>query len=320
MPGVFGAEQLRFTGMAWGGGGGGVCTAFLHAALAVASGQANYVAVVRGVVQAGIDGRRYGRRPGNEDMPYPLVTSPAHMFALIARRHMHVYGMTIDHFGEVAINARLNAARNPDARFRAPITMADHHNSRVIADPLRLLDCCMESDSGSCVIVTTAERARDLRQPPVFITGAATGAPYRWGNGLLGGYNMSPEDFASGGQRSVAADVFRHAGVGPADIDVACIYDHFSPMVLLALEDFGFVAKGESGPFVANGGIRRDGEIPVNPHGGNLAEVYNHGMNLVYEAMRQMRGTSANQIKDAEVALVVGGSAPVASSALVVRK
>jgi acetyl-CoA acetyltransferase len=315
-----GIRQLRLTGMGWGGGGGAMAGPFMYACLAVASGQANYVAITRGVVQGGAFGRRFGGMGAAQMPPYPMLTSPGQSFALAARRHMTMYGTTIDHFGEIAINARRNAATNPDARFRDPITMEDHHNSRMIADPLRLLDFCMESDSGNCVIVAAADRARDLRQPPVHLAGIAMGSPYRWGMGMFGGNNMSEEDFASAGQRTVAIDLYRNAGLGPADVDVANIYDHFTPMVLMGLEDFQLVPKGESGPFVADGNIRRDGQIPVNTHGGNLAEVYNHGMSHVYEAMRQLRGTSCNQIDGAEVALVVSGSSPTPSSAMLLTR
>lgn len=316
---TFGAERLRFTAMGWGGGGGAMCGAFLYAAMAVATGQADLVAVTHVIVQGGPFGHRWGGMD-REPPRFPLLGSPGQSFALAARRHMHDFGTTIDHFGEVAINARRNAANNPDARFREEITMEDHHNSRMIADPLRLLDFCMENDSGNCVILASAERARDLRQPPVHLAGAAMGAPYRWGMGMFGGNNMPAADFASAGQRTVAEDLYRNAGMGPGDVDVANIYDHFTPMVLMGLEDFQFVPKGESGPFVADGNIRREGTLPVNTHGGNLAEVYNHGMSHVFEAMRQLRGTSCNQIADAEVALVVAGSSPSPLSAMLLKK
>jgi acetyl-CoA acetyltransferase len=317
---TLGIKQLRLTGMGWGGGGGAMCGAFMYACMAVATGQANYVAITRGVVQGGAFGRRFGGMGAVQLPPYPMLTSPGQSFALAARRHMAVYGTTIDHFGEIAINARRNAATNPDARFRDPITMEDHHNSRMIADPLRLLDFCMESDSGNCVIVSSAERARDLRPPVVHLAGVAMGAPYRWGMGMFGGNNMSDEDFASAGQRTIANDLYANAGLGPEDVSLANIYDHFTPMVLMGLEDFQFVPKGEAGPFVADGNIRREGKLPVNTHGGNLAEVYNHGMSHVFEAMRQLRGTAPNQVGGAEVALVVAGSSPSPSSAMLLTK
>jgi acetyl-CoA acetyltransferase len=320
---ALGVDNFRFAGMGpMGAGGGGMGGAYMYAAMAVATGQANYVAVTRGIMQPptmrfGGSGRSTASAPPPR---FPVLTSPAQAFALQARRHMEEFGTTIDHFAEVAINARLNAANNPDARFREPITMEDHHNSRLIADPIRLLDCCLESDGGACVILTSTERARDLRQPLVQIAGVAMGAPRRWGAGTFGGYNMSAEDFTSAGQNTLAEDLYRYSGLGPTDIDVAEIYDHFTPMVLMGLEDFQLAPKGESGPFVADGNIRLDGAVPVNTHGGNLAEVYLHGMTHVFEATRQLRGTSCNQVADAEVALVVCGASPAPSGALLLEK
>lgn len=314
---AFGNERVRFTAMGWGGGGGAMGGAYLYAAMAVATGQADIVAVTRGVIQTPLG--RFGGT-GRAVPRFPGLQTPGQSFALAARRHMHRFGTTIDHFGEVAINARRMAATNPDARFRDPITMEDHHASPMIADPLRKLDFCMESDGGACVLVTSAERAADLRQPPVLISGVAMGAPYRWGMGMFGGNNMADDDFASAGQRTIAEDLYRNAGMGPSDVDVALIYDHFTPMVLMGLEDFQFVPKGESGPFVADGNIRREGSLPVNTHGGNLAEVYLHGMTHVFEGTRQLRGTSANQLDGPEVALVVAGSSPTPSGGILLRK
>ncbi|MFC4944325.1 thiolase C-terminal domain-containing protein [Pseudonocardia sp. GCM10023141] len=304
--------------------------AFLSAAMAVATGQANFVAVTRGVVQP--LGGRYGtvpsfRRDGVPRGAFPVLSSPGQAFALAARRHMHEFGTTEEHFGEIAVNNRRNAVTNPDARFREPITLDDHRNSRMIADPLRLLDFCLESDVGACCIVTTAERARDLPNPPAYVAAAATGAPRRWGGahfwmaeGGGTGYQMSPADFTSAGHRTIAQRLYRDAGIGPSEVDVALIYDHFTPMVLLSLEDYGFVPRGESGPFVAEGNIRRTGSLPVNTHGGNHSEVYAHGMTHVFEAVRQIRGTSPNQVDGAEVALVVGGASPAPSGSLIITK
>jgi acetyl-CoA acetyltransferase len=233
---------------------------------------------------------------------------------------MEVYGTTVDHFAEVSVNARRNGATNPDAIFRSEITVADHHASRMIADPLRLLDICMESDGAAAVILTTPERARDLRGTPVSVLGASVAGGYRWGEGMLSGHNMPADDYPTAGQRVAAEEVYRQAGVGPDDIDVAMIYDHFTPLVLMGLEDFGFCKPGESGPFVADGNIRREGGLPVNTHGGNLAEVYLHGMTHVLEAVRQLRGTSVNQVEGAEVALVVAGAGPTPSGALVLSR
>jgi acetyl-CoA acetyltransferase len=243
---------------------------------------------------------------------------------------MYRFGTTTDDFAQIAINARLMASKNPDARFRDTITLEDHHNSPIICDPLHKLDFCMESEFGTCVIITSAERAKDLKQPPVSLLAAAMGAPPRWGDAMFGGWGGGDEnvggqyapddDYVTGGHRTVAEDLYAKAGLGPNDVDVAEIYDHFSPMVLLGLEDFRLAPKGESGPFVAEGNIRRTGSMPVNTHGGNLAEVYLHGMTHVIEATKQMRGTAINQIADAEVALVVCGASPSPSGALLLRK
>ena len=184
---AFGADRLRYSSQTWGGGGGPMAGAFLNAAMAVATDQANYVVVHKVMTMEGTN--RYGQAfaqmgqrsrviPGAMafSVPYGLQ-SPGQMFALAARRHMAKYGTTIDHYAEVAINARLMAANNPEARFRIPITVEDHHESAMIADPLRLFDFCMETDYGCAAIVTTAERAADLRQTPAYISGAVMGAP-----------------------------------------------------------------------------------------------------------------------------------------------
>jgi acetyl-CoA acetyltransferase len=323
---ALGTRRVRYAGMVWGGGGAGMGAAFTNAAMAVATGVAEYVVVLRSISQgelrfgqalAGLQGRLPA--PFGYALPFGLM-SPAQMFALPARRHMEVYGTTIDHFAEVSVNARRNGATNPDALFRTEVTVADHHASRMIADPLRLLDICMESDGAAAVILTTPERARDLRGTPVTVQGAAGAGGYRWGEGMLSGHNMPEDDYPTAGQRVSAEEVYRQAGLGPDDIDVAMIYDHFTPLVLMGLEDFGFCKQGESGPFVAEGNIRREGSLPVNTHGGNLAEVYLHGMTHVLEAVRQLRGTSCNQVDGAEVALVVAGAGPTPSGALVLSK
>ncbi|HUF85091.1 MAG TPA: lipid-transfer protein [Acidimicrobiia bacterium] len=323
---ALGTPRVRYAGMVWGGGGAGMGGALANAAMAVATGVAECVVVLRSISQGDLRfGRSLAGLQGNLPAPFGYalpfgLMSPAQMFALPARRHMHVYGTTVEHFAEVSVNARRNGATNPDAIFRTEITVEDHHASRMIADPLRLFDICMESDGAAAVILTTPERARDLRGAPVSVLGASVAGGYRWGEGMLSGHNMPEDDYASAGQQAAADEVYRQAGVGPDDVDVAMIYDHFTPLVLMGLEDFGFCKRGESGPFVADGTIRREGALPVNTHGGNLAEVYLHGMTHVLEAVRQLRGTSCNQVDGAEVALVVAGAGPTPSGAIVLSK
>jgi acetyl-CoA acetyltransferase len=324
---ALGTRRVRYAGMVWGGGGAGMGGAFANAAMAVATGVAETVVVLRSISQGdlrfgqSLAGRGPTRLPApfGYALPFGLM-SPAQMFALPARRHMHVYGTTIDHFAEVAVSGRRNAMTNPDALFRDELTVDDHHDSRMISDPLRLFDCCMEADGAAAVILTAPERARDLRQRPVYVMGASMAGGYRWGEGILSGHNMPTVDYPTAGQRATADEVYRQAGAGPADVDVALIYDHFTPMVLMGLEDFGFCPRGESGPFVADGSIRREGSLPVNTHGGNLSEVYLHGMTHVLEAVRQLRGTAANQIDDAEVALVVAGAGPTPTGSMLFRR
>jgi acetyl-CoA acetyltransferase len=323
---ALGTPRVRYAGMVWGGGGAGMGGAFVNAAMAVATGVAECVVVLRAISQgelrfgrslAGLQGRLPA--PFGYALPFGLM-SPAQMFALPARRHMAVYGTTIDHFAEVSVNARRNAANNPDAILRTEISVEDHHRSRMISDPLRLLDCCLESDGAAAMVLTTPERARDLRQAPVSVMAASMAGGYRWGEGVLSGHNMPEADYPTAGQRAAAQEVYRLAGAGPADVDVAMIYDHFTPMVLMGLEDFGFCAPGESGPFVADGNIRREGSLPINTSGGNLAEVYLHGVTHVLEAVRQLRGTSVNQVAGAEIALVVAGAGPTPTGAILLRR
>lgn len=319
-----GTRDLRYCGMVWGGRGSGLPGAVLNAYLAVAAGAANYVAVVRSVVQTMRLGQSVaaGVGPGQ---PLPVAASysapfgstlPALLYALRARRHMELYGTTIDHFAEITINARRNAVNNPDARFRTEITVADHHESRIIADPVRLLDCCMESEGAGAVIVTTPERARDLRQKPVSICAAATNHEPEWDLG----WSLDDRRLASTGHRPAARELYERAGLQADDVDVALIYDGFTPSVIMSLEDWGFCGIGEGGPFVADGNVRLDGNLPLNPHGGNLAEVYLQGVTHLMEGVRQLRGTSCNQLPSAEVALYASGIGAAPGGGVLLRR
>lgn len=307
-----GTRELRYTALVWGGRGSGLPGAVASAYAAVATGLANYVVVVRSILQSTRLGQSVaaGVGPGS---PIPLQASytapfgmalPAAIYALKARRHMSLYGTTTDHFAEVAVSARRNAVHNPDARFRTEITVEEHHASRLIADPLRLYDCCMESDGAAAVIVTSPERARDLPQPPVSIRAVAMTGEHKW---ATASFNTAGEVYASTGHRRAARDLWARAGLGPTDVDVALFYDAFTPSVLMSLEDWGFCEVGESGPFVAEGHIRREGKLPVNPHGGHLAEVYLQGSTHLLEAVRQLRGTACNQVDGASVVLYGSG-------------
>jgi len=307
---ALGVPEMRWSSMVWGGGGGGSIAALSQACAAVESGQAEVVVVYRGLCQG--QSRRFGRfgqgrTHGNFVHPFGLF-APPQMLAMIVQRFMHLYPITEDHLAEVALNARANANRNPNAVMHGrEMSKEDYLASRWIAEPLRLFDCCLETDGACAVIVTTKERARDLPSQAVEVLSVAHGSSAAWGTGPLGSHNMPEENYASTNNRPIAKRLFADAGLTPSDIDVAQIYDHFSGMVLMALEDYGFCGAGESGEFVAEGNIRPDGKLPLNTSGGQLSEAYVHGMNLLIEGVRQLRGQSTTQIPDAEVCLVTGG-------------
>ncbi|MGA5193859.1 lipid-transfer protein [Streptomyces exfoliatus] len=289
-------------------GGGAACATVQQAALAVAAGVAEVVVCYRAFNER--SGRRFGsgvkeREPSAEgaalgwQLPFGLLT-PASWVAMAAQRYLHTYGLTPDAFGHVAVTDRRHAARNPAAYFHGkPITLADHAASRWIVEPLRLLDCCQETDGGQAIVVTSVERARDLRNPPAVIVAAAQGAG-RKQEAMTSFYRDELTGLPEMGV--VARQLWRTSGLAPSDIDVGILYDHFTPFVLMQLEEFGFCGPGEAADFVAADAL------PLNTHGGQLGEAYLHGMNGIAEAVRQLRGTSVNQIPGAERTLVTAGT------------
>lgn len=328
---TLGMPEVRFTASLTGGGGGAAGVIGLAAA-AIHAGMANVVVSVMALQQyrrrlgaafaSSQAGVTYASPPSptKDFIEHTGLVAPGQMMAILARRHMYLYGTKREHFAEVAISTRNNAIRRKTAIMRTPLTLEDYFNARMIADPLCLFDFCLETDGAVAVVTTSAERARDLRQQPVYVMAAAHGGAGRWGQAFTW-MQMPDEYFASSGHRPVAKQLYAMAGIGPEDVDVAEIYDHFSPMVLMQLEDYGFCPIGESGPFVAEGNIRwPDGKIPVNTHGGNLSEAYIIGFTHVKEAVEQLRGTAVNQVKDAEIALVTGGPAPIPTSGLLLRR
>ncbi len=320
-----GTRELRYSGLVWGGRGSGLPGAVANAYMAVSTGLAEYVVVLRSLIQQARLGQSMaaGVQPGQA---IPLSASytapfgmalPAAIYAMRAQRHMALYGTTTDQFAAVTINARRNAANNPDARFRTEITVEDHHASRLIAHPLRLLDCCMESDGAAAVIVTSPERARQLRPAPVSIRAVSMTGEYKWGTAS---FNTIDEDYVSTGHRRAARDLYERAGVGPDEVDVGLFYDAFTPSVIMSLEDWGFCEIGEGGPFVGEGRISKGGSLPVNPHGGHLAEVYLHGITHLLEGVRQLRGSSRNQVDGAEVALYGSGVGASPGGGILLRR
>lgn len=307
-----GIDNVRWTSRTPFGGGGASAT-IEHAAAAVAAEAADVVVVYRAFNER--SGRRFGQ-PGGPAVqgsgwyrPYGLDT-PAKMYSLWFQRYMYRFGLTNADFGLYSVVARKHAATNPNAWFyQRPITLEDHQNSRWIVEPiLRLLDCCQESDGGVACVVTSAKRARDLRQPLVLITGATQGN-LADGNVM---YNYYYPDLCRFPEAEyVAAQLWKTTGLSPDDIDVAMIYENFSPVVFYQLEAYGFCGYGEAKDFITEGNIEIGGKLPVNTNGGLLGEAYIHGVNNILEGVRQLRGTAVNQVSGAEHVLCSAGRSAV---------
>lgn len=320
-----GIEELTFFSRINYGGGAAAATV-QQAAMAVATGVAGVVVAYRAFNER--SGYRFGQVSHaaaqqvntsgvDNSFHYPMgLATPAGTVAMIARRYMHDYGATSEDFGRVAVVDRKHAATNPNAWFYGkPITLADHQASRWVAEPLHLLDCCQETDGGVALVITSAERARDLRQPPAVIAAAAQGCgPDQY---VMNSYYRD-ELAALPEMRVVGRQLWAQAGIGPSDVDVAVLYDHFTPYVLLQLEELGFCGRGEAKDFIAGGALELDGSLPLNPHGGQLGEAYVHGMNGIAEAVRQVRGSAVNQVAGVRQALVTAGTG-VPTSGLVLR-
>jgi acetyl-CoA acetyltransferase len=304
-------------------GGGAPCGTVQYAAMAVNEGIANYVLCYRAFNErsgarfgAGVQNRPAGATAEEAQYawtsPYGLLT-PASWVAMFATRLMHEYGVTSEDFGRVAVADRKHAATNPAAHFYGkPITLDDHQSSRWIVEPLHLLDCCQETDGGQAILVTTLDRARDLQQSPVVIKAAAQGMSQDqqmmrsyFRDSIVGLPEMG----------LCARQIWESSGLGPADVQTAVIYDHFTPFVLPQLEEFGFCKPGEARDFIADGAIELGGRLPINTHGGQLGEAYLHGMNGIAEGVRQVRGQSVNQVPDTTNVLVTAGTG-VPTSAL----
>ncbi|CAN5752806.1 lipid-transfer protein [soil metagenome] len=303
-----GIPQARWVSRTSFGGSGSAATA-QQAAAAVISGMADAVVIYRAFNER--SGQRFGQpaqaqyAPLNLYLPFGLDT-PAKIYSLWFQRYMDTYGLSNADFGLYSVQARKYAATNPRAWFYGrPITLEDHQNSRWIVEPiLRLLDCCQESDGGVALVVTTEERARDLRHPVVQIAAASHGNLINT-NTLANYYHPDISRFPEA--EYVAEQLYATSGLTPEDIDVALLYENFSPVVFYQLEAFGFCGRGEAKDFIAEGNIAIDGQTPVNTHGGLLGEGYIHGVNNIIEGVRQLRGTAANQVDGARNALVAAG-------------
>jgi acetyl-CoA acetyltransferase len=281
-----------------------------HAAAAIREGLCDTVLVTYGSDFLSRMGRTLGTGgmfrgsreiPGPMQFEAPYGNSLVGSYALAARRHMHEFGTTSEQLAEIAVGVREYAGLNPHALYRDPITVQDVIASRLVADPLHKLDCCVISDGGGAVILTTAERARDLRQPAVAVLGAAGGMTH-WNIGQM-------PDYTTTAAAVCAPEAFARAGLRPSDVDTIQFYDSFTITVLLLLEDAGFCKKGEGGAFVAEGHLRRGGRLPLNTDGGGLSSCHPgmRGIFLLIEAVRQLRGQAGvAQVPDCEVALAIG--------------
>jgi acetyl-CoA acetyltransferase len=304
-----------------GTGVGGSAWEFMvgHASAAIRSGHAEVVVIVYGsTTRADLKARRrsanlsFGARgPVQFDTPYghTLISK----YAMAARRHMHEFGTTIEQLAEIAVSSRFNASLNPDAYYRDPITIDDVQSSRMMADPLTKLHCCIRSDGGGAVVLTTAARARDCAQPPVWVLGTGETTSHT---------TMSEwDDFTESPAVRSGKLAFERAGVTPEEIDVCAIYDAFTPMVLESIEALGFCKRGEGGPFVEDGKLRVGGALPTNTDGGGLSHCHPgmRGMFLLVEATRQLRGEAhGRQVEGAKLACVNGTGGWFSSASTVI--
>jgi acetyl-CoA acetyltransferase len=239
-----------------------------------------------------------------------MMTAAAYI-AMGIRRYMHETGTTSEDLAHLAVTSRKHASTNPNAYFyNRPITIDDYLNSRMIADPLRLLDCCQESDGGIAVVLTSAERAKSLKQKPAYLRAAAQGSP-RSHMLMTNYYHDTIWGFSE--VEFVARQLYEKSGLTPANIQGAIIYDHILPSLMPTLEAYGFCKFGEAKDFIKNGNIEVGGRLPLNPHGGQVGEAYIHGFNGIAEAVRQVRGTAVNQIKNVENIVVTSGNGPPTS-------
>jgi len=313
-----GAGDLTFfSQVGYGGGAGPACVG--HLAMAVATGQCR-VGVAwrsrkRGSGQRPWAGAAQASANALWTRPHGLLR-PVDEVAMLTRRYMHEYGATREHLANVALAVRGMANRNPNAvMYEKELTRNDYMAARWISEPLCLFDNCLETDGALACVVVSAARARDLRQPPVYLHAFGQGLPAQSHTMV----NYWCEDPLRGPAWACARQLFRHSDIRPEDVDVAQLYDAFTPLILLSLEGYGFCKRGEAPAFTEDGGLELGGRLPVNTSGGGLSEAYVHGFNLILEGVRQLRGTSTSQVKDAESCLVTGGEG-VPTSALMLRR
>lgn len=316
-----GLGDITFFGEVGYGGGAG-CGAVGHAAMAIATGQCEVAVVWRARKRASKASRPWANvaaRVGSYQQwsrPYGLLR-PVDEIAMLTRRYMHEFGATRDHLANVAIASRKHANRNPNATmYEKPLTREQYMNARWISEPLCLFDNCLETDGALAIVLTSAERARDLKQPPIFLHSFAQGIPKQT-QVMTNYFNDDP---LLGPSWAAAKRLWANSDLKPKDVKVAQLYDAFSPLIPLSLEGYGFCGRGEGAAFGDNGALEwPHGRLPTNTSGGGMSEAYVHGFNLILEGVRQMRGTSTAQVDGADCCLVTSGEG-VPTSALLLRR
>ncbi len=306
---ALGSPDLTFNNMVWGGGGGGGSGAVANAVAAVVAGYSKYVVVYRGLAQGQFG--RFGQGPqtptapgpGAFTAPYGLL-SPAQSFAMRIRRFMHEHGAEQSALRAISMATYRHAQSNPRAvMYGRELTEEMYDNSRMIVEPFHLFDCCQENDGAAALIVTSAERAKDMKQQPAWVLSAAQGSDYR----QAATAHNSP-DYATSNFKTLAPRLYAMAGLGPEDVDVLQSYENFTGGVLMSIVEHGFCEPDEVNDFFTLENFSApDGKLPLNTSGGNLAECYMHGLELVHEAVRQVRGDSTCQVPDANVSMVTSG-------------
>jgi acetyl-CoA acetyltransferase len=306
---ALGVPDLAFSNMFWGGGGGGGSGAVANACAAVVAGYAKYVVVYRGLAQGQFG--RFGQGTGAKTISWPMsytapygLLSPAQMFAMRVRRFMWDHDVSQDVLGAISRASYHHAQFNPRAvMYGRPLSKEDYDNSRWIVEPFRLFDCCQENDGAAAVIVTSVERARDLAHPPAVVLAASQGSAYR----QAAPAHNAP-DYATSNFKTVAKRLYEQAGIGPGDVSVAQVYENFTGGVLMSIVEHGFCEPDEANEFCTFENLTwPNGRLPLNTSGGNLAECYMHGLELITEAVRQVRGTSTCQVENLNVSLVASG-------------
>jgi len=306
---ALGTRRLRAATMQWGGGGGGCCAAVANAAASIVAGLADCVVVFRSLAQGQFG--RFGQTTGIDTisgekaylMPYGVL-APPQRFAMRVRRYMHEHGVSQEALRAIALASYHHAQANPRAvMYGKPLDAAKYDASRWIAEPFHLYDCCMENDGAAALVLVPAERAKEFCNKPAYLLGAAVGSGYR-----AGAIPHNSPHYASAGFETVAADLYAMAGLGPSDVNVVQCYENFTGGVVMALAEHGFFAPEDANDYLAfDNLVAPSGRLPLNTSGGNLAECYMHGFELVLEAVRQVRGTSTSQARRNDVGMVIGG-------------